>query len=168
MTELEQKLSAFRSILNLNKHLQNGDVTETEEPPRNKCVEIEENDGRAPEYILFFLNRAHLPIQNVERKEEINDQGRCCKGFECCPTPQTPTHFTLVDLTLPSTSVPISSQPWSAPCRLLLHYTLRQLKFFPLRQPKTLLSPRFQSLHSREANASAAWNKIDSTSSSIV
>ena len=114
MTELEQEISAFRSILNLNKHLQNGDVTETEEPPRNKCVEIEENDGRAPEYILFFLNRAHLPIQNVERKEEINDQGRCCKGFECCPTPQTPTHFTLVDLTLPSTSVPISSQPRSA------------------------------------------------------
>ena len=69
MTELEEELSAFRSMPNLEQALAELEErnSEMEELLRNKCVEIEENDDRALEYVFFFFffpfpNIAHLPV----------------------------------------------------------------------------------------------------------
>ena len=61
MTELERELSAFRSTPNLEQALAELEErnSEMEELLRNKCVEIEENDDRALEYVFHF-NIAHL------------------------------------------------------------------------------------------------------------
>jgi hypothetical protein len=63
MAELERELSAFRSMPmpNLEQALAELEErnSEMEELLRNKCVEIEENDDRALEYVLHF-NIAHL------------------------------------------------------------------------------------------------------------
>ena len=58
MTELERELSAFRSMPNLEQALAELDErnvrnSEMEELLRKKCVEIEENDDRALEYVFF-------------------------------------------------------------------------------------------------------------------
>ena len=69
MTELERELSAFRSMPNLEQALAELEErnSEMEELLRNKCVEIEENDDRALEYVFRLPNITHLPIlQNLE------------------------------------------------------------------------------------------------------
>ena len=62
MIELERELSAFRSMPNLEQALAELEErnSEMEELLRNKCVEIEENDDRALEYVVPFHNVAHL------------------------------------------------------------------------------------------------------------
>ena len=57
MTELERELSAFRSMPSLEQALAdleelNVRNSEMEELLRKKCVEIEENDDRALEYVF--------------------------------------------------------------------------------------------------------------------
>ena len=54
MTELERELSAFRLMPNLEQALAELEErnSEMEELLRNKCVEIEENDDRALEYVF--------------------------------------------------------------------------------------------------------------------
>lgn len=56
MTELQRELSAFRSTPNLEQTLAELEErnNEMEELLRNKCVEIEENDDRALEYVFPF------------------------------------------------------------------------------------------------------------------
>jgi hypothetical protein len=57
MTELERELTAFRSMPNLEQALAELEErnSEMEELLRNKCVEIEENDDRALEYVFLFF-----------------------------------------------------------------------------------------------------------------
>ena len=57
MTELERELSAFRSMPNLEQALAELEErnNEMEELLRNKCMEIEENDDRALEYVFPFF-----------------------------------------------------------------------------------------------------------------
>ena len=64
MTELERELSAFRSMPNFEQALAELEErnSEMEELLRNKCMEIEENDDRALEYVFPFPNITHLPI----------------------------------------------------------------------------------------------------------
>ena len=64
MTELERELSVFRSMPNLQQVLAELEErnSEMEELLKNKCVEIEENDDRALEYVFPFLGIAHLSI----------------------------------------------------------------------------------------------------------
>ena len=57
LTELERELSAFRSMPNLEQALAELEErnNEMEELLRNKCMEIEENDDRALEYVFPFF-----------------------------------------------------------------------------------------------------------------
>jgi hypothetical protein len=68
MTELEQKLSAFRLMPNLEQALAESEERngEMEELLRNKCVEIEENDDRALEYVFPFPQHSALILLNLE------------------------------------------------------------------------------------------------------
>ena len=69
MTELERELSAFRSMPNLEQALAELEErnSEMEELLRNKCVEIEENDDRALEYVFpISQHGAFTNLLNLE------------------------------------------------------------------------------------------------------
>ena len=138
MTELERELSAFRSMPNIEQAIAELEErnSEMEELLRNKCVEIEENDDRALEYVFPFPQHSALTysakcrmlkekkklmtkVESLTRKvQNLQAKLAAAKTSSATQPPESqPTLPASLPLTSPipqSTSVPISSRPRSA------------------------------------------------------
>jgi hypothetical protein len=138
MTELERELSAFRSMPNLEQALAELEErnSEMEELLRNKCVEIEENDDRALEYVFLFPQHIALTysakfrmlkekkkltskVESLTRKvQNLQAKLTAAKASSAAQPPESqpplPASLPLTSSTPQSTSVPISSRPRSA------------------------------------------------------